>query len=111
MPGDGSEFNTAKLESADELRPWMEWAREKPTVRQSEEDVRRARAAFLERSDLMLLLFSKGTDTLVGSSGLHRIDWRVPKFEIGYWCRTRFTGHGYITEVGLTQEPSEHWDS
>jgi len=23
----------------------------------------------------------------------------VPKFEIGYWCRTRFAGQGYITEA------------
>ena len=47
----------------------------------------------------MLLLFLKGTGTLVGSSGLHRIDWEVPKFEIGYWCRTGFTGRGYVTEA------------
>jgi RimJ/RimL family protein N-acetyltransferase len=25
----------------------------------------------------------------------------VPKFEIGYWCRTGFTGRGYITEAVL----------
>lgn len=47
----------------------------------------------------MLLLLLKGTGTLVGSSGLHRIDWEVPKFEIGYWCRTSFTGQGYATEA------------
>jgi RimJ/RimL family protein N-acetyltransferase len=23
----------------------------------------------------------------------------VPSFEIGYWCRTRFEGRGYITEA------------
>jgi RimJ/RimL family protein N-acetyltransferase len=35
---------------------------------------------------------------------LQGIDWEVPKFEIGYWCRTRFTGHGYTTEAvrGIT---------
>jgi ribosomal-protein-serine acetyltransferase len=29
----------------------------------------------------------------------------VPKFEIGYWVRTRFEGQGYISEavVGITQ--------
>jgi RimJ/RimL family protein N-acetyltransferase len=76
-------------ESLEELRPWMPWAR-------------RELAAFLERSDLMLLLFLKGTETLVG--GPHRIDWSVPRFEIGYWCRTRFAGRGYITEAvrGIT---------
>ena len=44
-------------------------------------------------------LYLKGTDTLVGICGLQGIDWEVPKFEIGYWCRTRFTGHGYTTEA------------
>jgi ribosomal-protein-serine acetyltransferase len=41
----------------------------------------------------------KGTNTLVGSSGLHRINWEVPKFEIGYWVRARFAGQGYISEA------------
>ena len=43
--------------------------------------------------------YLKGAETLVGSSLLHRIDWEVPKFEIGYCCRTRFSGHGYTTEA------------
>ncbi len=77
----------------------MPWAENHRTIQDSEESVRRARVRFLERSDLMLLLFLKGTGTLVGSSGLHRMDWTVPKFEIGYWCRSRFTGKGYITEA------------
>lgn len=99
MSGDGPEFNAAKLESFEELRPWMPWARKESTVEESEEDVRRARTRFLTREDLMLLLFLKGTDTLVGSSGLHHMDWEVPKFEIGYWCRARFAERGYITEA------------
>jgi RimJ/RimL family protein N-acetyltransferase len=35
---------------------------------------------------------------------LHQIDWSIPKFEIGYWCRQKYTGKGYITESvrGLT---------
>jgi RimJ/RimL family protein N-acetyltransferase len=35
---------------------------------------------------------------------LHRIEWSVPKFEIGYWVRTSFTGQGYATEAvrGIT---------
>jgi RimJ/RimL family protein N-acetyltransferase len=99
MPGDGPEFNAAKVESIEELRPWMAWAQKEPTVEESEENVRRARVRFLERTDLMMLLFLKGTGTIVGSSGLHRFDWDVPRFEIGYWCRTRFVGQGYVTEA------------
>ena len=99
LPGDGPEEYAAVRESFEDLVPWMPWPREHRTIEDSEAIVRRARARFLERTDLMLLLFLKGTRTLVGSSGLHRIDWAVPKFEIGYWCRTGFTGRGYITEA------------
>jgi RimJ/RimL family protein N-acetyltransferase len=99
LPGDGPEMHAAVNESLDELLPWMDWPKEHKTIEDSEERIRRDRVRFLERSDLLLLLFLKGTNTLVGSSGLHRMDWSVPRFEIGYWCRTRFAGHGYITEA------------
>ena len=97
--GDGPELHAAVRESMGELTPWMPWPKEHRTVDDSEASARRARVAFLQRSELRLHLYLKGTDTLVGSSGLQRIDWEVPKFEIGYWCRTGFTGHGYMTEA------------
>jgi len=90
--------NEAVKESKEELRPWMPWAKNIPTVEESEVSIRRSRLQFLERSDLRLLLFLKGTDELVGSSGLHRIDWQARKFEIGYWVRTSYAKQGYITE-------------
>jgi RimJ/RimL family protein N-acetyltransferase len=99
MPGDGAKDYAAIVESVEELKPWMPWARQELSVEVQEENIRRARVAFLNRSDLRLLLFLKGTETLVGSSGLHRIDWSVPKFEIGYWIRTGFTMQGYATEA------------
>jgi len=104
LPGDGLEMHAAVNESLDELLPWMDWPEQYKTVEDSEEKTRRNRIRFLERSDLLLLLFLKGTNTLVGGSGLHRMDWSVPRFEIGYWCRTRFVGSGYITEAvrGIT---------
>src|SRR3712207_6192664 len=104
LPGDGTELYAAVAESLEELKPWMPWARQELTVEVVEENMRRARAAFLERSDLMLLLFLKGESMIVGGSGLHRIDWEVPRFEIGYWVRTGFAGQGYITEAvgGIT---------
>ncbi|MCW5849908.1 MAG: GNAT family N-acetyltransferase [Anaerolineae bacterium] len=99
LPGDGPALNEAVVESLDSLRPWMPWAQTAPTVEEEEEIVRKGRLRFLERSDLWLLLFLKGTNIVVGGSGLHRIDWDVPRFEIGYWCRSRFEGQGYITEA------------
>ncbi len=99
MPGDGPKLHAAVRESMDELLPWMPWPTEHGTVEDSEASARGARVRFLERTELRMHFFLKGTDTLVGSSGLHRIDWEVPKFEIGYWCRTGMTGRGYTTEA------------
>jgi RimJ/RimL family protein N-acetyltransferase len=104
LPGDGPELHAAVRESIEELTPWMTWPKEHRTVDDSEASARRARVAFLQRSELRMHLYHKGTDTLVGSSGLQGIDWEVPKFEICYWCRTRSTGRGYVTEAvrGIT---------
>jgi len=99
LPGDGPELFAAIRESHDELKPWMPWVESHKTADDSEKSARRGWVEFLERSDLRMHLFLKDSGTLVGSSGLHRIDWSVPKFEIGYWCRTRFAGQGYITEA------------
>ncbi len=98
FPGDGEKVNAAVLESLDQLRPWMPWAQTPPTVEESEIHARKSYAKWLLREDLQILLFEKSTGSFVGGSGLHRINWSVPSFEIGYWCRTSMAGRGYIQE-------------
>ncbi len=97
--GDGKAMNQAILESLAELNPWMPWAREAPTVDDSEENIRRAVAKWQTREDLRLQLFLKDGHTFVGGSGLHRIKWDVPRFEIGYWIRSSMARRGYMTEA------------
>ncbi len=97
--GDGAEVNAAIVESINELRPWMALAQSIPAPEEFEARCRQAWADFLARKDIPLFAYLKGTHTQVVSSGLHRMDWDVPKFEIGYWVRTRFAGQGYITEA------------
>ncbi|WP_454192452.1 GNAT family N-acetyltransferase [Paenibacillus sp. Marseille-Q7038] len=97
--GDGAASYEAVQESMEELRPWMPFANDQLTAENSEINIRQAHLKFLERSDLRLMLFSKENGQLIGSSGLHRIDWDVRKFEIGYWVRSSYTGQGYISEA------------
>ena len=33
------------------------------------------------------------------ATGLHRIDWTLRKFEIGYWRKTGCAGRGFVTEA------------
>ncbi len=96
-PDFAREMNEAIRDSFDELRAWMPWAREIPSLAASRAQQQRARDAFLTRQDCQLLLF-RGP-RIVGSSGLHRIDWSVPRFEIGYWVRTPDAGQGFVSEA------------
>jgi RimJ/RimL family protein N-acetyltransferase len=98
-PGDGPATHKAVVESLDRLLPWFPWAHRNQSPEDSEEIVRRGYARFLERTDLRLLGFRHDSGELVVSSGLHHIDWAVPKFEIGYWVRTGYEGQGYVTET------------
>lgn len=97
--GDGKQLNEAYLESIQELKPWMIFAQQKQSIAETEEYVRRASISYLERSDMPMLIFLKGTNELVGATGLHRIKWEIPRFEIGYWVRTSMQGKGYVTEA------------
>lgn len=99
QPGDGPELRAAIADSFEELRVWMPWARTVPTLEEAELNVRQAWLDFQARRDLRWHLYLKGTDTLIGGSGLHRIDWQVPRFEIGYWVRTPYARRGYIREA------------
>ena len=74
-PGDGAMVNAAVLDSLAALRPWMVWAQQTPTVDDNERYTREAHIRFLKREELPLLLLLKGTEIMVGSSGLHRINW------------------------------------
>jgi ribosomal-protein-serine acetyltransferase len=109
-PGDGAVLNEAIRESAESLKPWMPFVNPVPTVADSEEFVRRACAKFILREDLMLLLFDKHSGRLVGSSGLHRMDWAAGRFEIGYWLRDSAVRCGYATEAvnGITSFAATH---
>lgn len=96
---DALEVNTAIRESIAMLRPWMDWAQQLPRVEQTRSSLAVAEQKYLAREDFWLFLFLKDDKTLVGCSGLHEPNWRVPKFEIGYWVRARYGGQGYITEA------------
>jgi len=102
--GDGQAINDAIRESHEHLKPWMPWAINLQTPEQTEEIVRRGAIRWILREDLWMLLFRKSDGLYVGGSGLHRINWSVPAFEIGYWVRSSLEGQGYVSEAvaGIT---------
>jgi RimJ/RimL family protein N-acetyltransferase len=88
----------AKMESLDDLKKWMSWASNPGTLEEQNIHIREWYAKFILREELMLLAFDHDGE-FVAATGLHRINWKVPRCEIGYWCRTSAQGKGYITEM------------
>lgn len=97
--GDGPAINAAIRESHDTLRQWMPWARRIPTLAESETFAREAAARFRACDEAAYLIFRREDGLLIGSTGLHSIDWGVPRFEIGYWLRSDCEGRGFVTEA------------
>jgi RimJ/RimL family protein N-acetyltransferase len=113
QPEEGAVLNAAILDSLEELKPWMPWVHPAPSVEDSEIHARHAHAKFLMREELYWRLWLKASGDLIGCSGLHRINWSIPKFEIGFWCRTQYSGQGYISEAvrGITRMAFENLDA
>lgn len=97
--GDGEAVNKAIEDSIHELRKWLPFAQEVPTLEETEISLREAHIKFLERENFRFLIFHKDSQEFIGTASLQSIDWEVEKCEIGYWINTKFGGNGYITEA------------
>lgn len=102
--GDGPAFLSAVTESRAELQRFLSalpWVAAEQTPESAEIYCRNAQANFVARKDLPYFLFEKSSGQLVGSAGLHRMEWATPKAEVGYWSRTSRSGAGFISEAVL----------
>ncbi|MBW8847715.1 MAG: GNAT family N-acetyltransferase [Burkholderiales bacterium] len=101
--GLGAEMAVVITQSLSHLRPWMPWAQDAPTAESSELVVRRMLVDFITRRDLCFQIYARRADgspgRLLGGTGLHRIDWTVRRFEIGYWIRPEALGQGHVSEA------------
>ena len=96
--GDGMALHEATCETWDQLSQWLPWAKTIGTPAESEIVVRQAYARFILREDFFALGFCRDTGELLLASGLHRFDWQIRRFEIGYWVRKSAQNKGLATE-------------
>ena len=100
--GDGPALHEAVSESLVELRRFIAsvpWVAQEQSAESSEIYCRTALSNFVARKDMPYLLFERESSRLVGCAGLHRPNWDMPRFEVGYWCRAASVGNGFITEA------------
>ena len=99
MPGDGKIVNEAIHASLEDLKPWLGFALEEPSLQDTEINQLESHLSFMKKEVLRYLIFDKETGSFIGTTGFHSIEWDVPKMEIGYWLDSRVTGKGYMMEA------------
>ena len=100
--GDGAMLHAAVVETLPELRRFLAfvpWVAQEQSPEASEIYCRNSQAKLLARTDLPFLVLERESGRLLGGTGLHRPDWTVPRFEVGYWMRSSAAGKGYATEA------------
>ena len=97
--GEGVALYDAVNEDRAHLRQWLPWADEHVSPAASEEAVRRFQHRWAQREEWIVGIWERKAMRLLGGSGLNRINWDVPSFEIGYWLRPSAQGQGYATET------------
>lgn len=100
---DGKMINDAVLESFSELHYYMDWAKEKPRLEESEEYAALAAENWMSKKNdepyLQLIILDKMTEQLIGATSYHHYNWTIPSVETGYWIRTSQSGKGFMTEA------------
>lgn len=108
-PSQAAALRQAIVESLDHLLPWMPWAESEPQpLDQKVELLKKFRAHFDLGVEFGYAMFARGTEDLVGGTGLH------PRagpgaLEIGYWVHVKHVGRGFATQTAaaLTQAAIE----
>jgi RimJ/RimL family protein N-acetyltransferase len=98
-PAIAEEIQQAIDESFADLHEWMPWAKDHQTLDGTREFLQRAKERFARGEEFAVSAFHRVTGAYVLGTGLHPRNWDVPKFEIGYWCRSSQQGRGFTTEA------------
>lgn len=97
--GDGAIVNEAIIDSFPELKRWLPFAQQIPSIEETEINLREAYIKFIKRDSFRFLIFTKNTGQFVGVTSIQSISWDIPKCEIGYWINTKYSGNGYMVEA------------
>lgn len=97
-PKDGAMLYQAASESIEALKPWMIWAKQGITLEALTEFCQKSYAKYWLNEDVTVFFLLKANGEFVGSSGLHRANWQLRQFEVGYWGRTCYSKQGLMKE-------------
>ena len=95
---DARSIQEAIVESKAEIDPFFDWAANLISLEERQMKLAREAAAWVLREQLTYGVWLGTSERYIGDLGFYRPDWRLRRFEIGYWLRSTEVGHGYVTE-------------
>jgi len=101
---DAEEFQTLVDAHRDDLRCWLDWIDATRTLADSRRYAHFAAAQFVDRTSFAYAIEVAGR--IVGSIGIHDLDWANRNGALGYWLAPPWRGRGIMTRacVALTTE-------
>lgn len=94
---DSSKFFQLVEENRDHLRKWLPWVHNMTTLIDAEYIISLWEQQFAENTGCNVGIFYRGE--LVGSVGLHQIDWYNKFTSIGYFLSKKAEGRGIMTRT------------
>jgi len=84
--------------SREHLKPWMPWAESTLAVDDSRQYLENALAWWDRFTVFDFSVFEISSGQLIGSFGLHTLNWEYKTCELGYWLGHEFQGQGFVSE-------------
>ena len=91
---DSAPLFAAASESLHELCSWMAWCTPDYSLQDSQSFVARSLLDWQHRQIFCFAILDLADDSLLGSVGITRIDWRHNVGNVGIWVRSSRTGRG-----------------
>jgi RimJ/RimL family protein N-acetyltransferase len=96
---DSGPLFAAARESLDELCAWMAWCKPDYSLEDSASFIVRSLLDWQNRQSFCFAILDPADDTLLGSVGLTRIDWKHHVGNVGVWVRSSRVGRGIATSA------------
>ena len=88
-------------ESITEIGPWLPFAHEGYTIRETRDFLKRCPDGWKQDNDCVFGIIDAGDGSYIGTCGLNHIDRENGRANLGYWVRTSRTGQGAATTATL----------
>ena len=101
LMSDAEPLYQAIFESIAEIRPWLTFAHEGYSIRETKDFLRERPTGWKKDTEYAFNIIDSGDGSITGGCGFSGIDKENGRANLGYWVRTSRTGEGIATSATL----------